>query len=175
MSEAVFDRILFSSKSDHWSTPVALYDELNSEFNFNFDPCPLMSTKDGRKGQWTGRVFCNPPYSDILAFLTKGLYHLSVRDCELLVFLVPARTDTAWFHDYCYGKSEIRFLRGRIKFGGAKYNAPFPSMVVVFREWGLPPPPLFSEFDITAARAAAAIETIAVRCQVAPQENVEAK
>jgi hypothetical protein len=127
---------LLSSKSDHWSTPPEFYDELHSEFGFTFDPCPLMSTEDGRKVKWTGRVFCNPPYSRITEFLKKGLYHLAMRDCDLLVYLIPARTDTAWFHDYCM-KAEIRFLRGRLKFGGSKNSAPFPSMLVIFRRWEL--------------------------------------
>ena len=111
-------------------------DELYREFGLNFDPCPLMSIEDGLKVKWTGRVFCNPPYSRIKEFIKKGLFHLANGDCELLCYLIPARTDTAWFHDYCT-KGEIRFLRGRLKFGDAKHSAPFPSMVVVFREWSL--------------------------------------
>jgi hypothetical protein len=133
----MFNEALLSSKSDHWSTPAATKDELYQEFGLDFDPCPLMSREDGLKVNWRGRVFCNPPYSRIVEFLKKGLYHLAVGDCEILVFLIPARTDTAWFHDYCQ-KGEIRFLRGRLKFGNAKHSAPFPSMVVVFREWELP-------------------------------------
>lgn len=128
-------RVVFSSKSDHWATPAEVYDELHAEFDFTFDPCPLMSTQDGSKVKWSGRVFCNPPYSAIQAFIKRGLWHLSQGDCELLVYLIPARTDTAWFHDYCNGKAEIRFLRGRLKFGDAKNSAPFPSMIVIFREW----------------------------------------
>ncbi len=128
---------LHVNKSDHWSTPVATYDALHAEFGFTFDPCPLMSQDDGRKVKWTGRVFCNPPYSRIIEFLRKGLYHLAVGDCELIVYLVPSRTDTVWFHDYCYQKAEIRFFRGRLKFSGAQFNAPFPSMLAIFREWKL--------------------------------------
>jgi hypothetical protein len=101
-----------------------------------------MSTDDGRKIKWRGRVFCNPPYSRIAEFLKKGLYHLAKGDCELLVYLIPARTDTAWFHDYINGKAEVRFIRGRLKFGGSKNSAPFPSMVVIFKEWTLNEAPL---------------------------------
>lgn len=134
---------LFSQKSDHWSTPSEFYDELHREFAFTFDPCPLMAQEDGRKIKWTGRVFCNPPYSRIREFLHKGLYHLAVKDCELLVYLVPARTDTGWFHDFIWDtNAEIRFLRGRLKFGGSKNSAPFPSMVVIFKEWILDVMPL---------------------------------
>lgn len=133
----MLSQVLFSSQSDHWYTPPYFYGELDREFGFNFDPCPLMSSEDGAKIKWTGRVFCNPPYSKIAAFLRRGLYHLALRDCEILVYLIPARTDTAWFHDYIYGKAEIRFIRGRLKFGGEKNNAPFPSMLAIFREWRL--------------------------------------
>ncbi len=137
----MFNEALISSKSDHWSTPEHIYADLHREFDFTFDPCPLMSNDDGRKVKWTGRVFCNPPYSRIVEFLKKGLFHLANGECSLLVYLVPARTDTAWFHDYCK-KGEVRFLRGRLKFGGSKNSAPFPSMVVVFREWKLEDMPL---------------------------------
>lgn len=131
-------RVVFSSASDHWSTPESVYSELNREFLFTFDPCPLLSKFDGAKVAWHGRVFCNPPYSRIPEFMRKGLYHLAERACKLLVFLVPSRTDTAWFHDYCLKASEIRFVRGRLKFGGAKNRAPFPSMIVIFKKWDLP-------------------------------------
>lgn len=133
----MFNDALLSSKSDHWSTPPAFYEELRQEFGFTFDPCPLMATEDGRKVKWTGKVFCNPPYSRIREFLHKGLYHLASGDCELLVYLIPARTDTGWFHDYIWNRAEIRFLRGRLRFGEAKSSAPFPSMLVIFREWTL--------------------------------------
>lgn len=128
-------RVVFSSSSDHWATPAAVYGALNDEFKFTFDPCPLNSETDGLKGAWGGAVYCNPPYSKIPEFIKKGLYHLSVGDAQVLVYLLPSRTDTAWFHDYCLKASEIRFCRGRLKFGNAKFNAPFPSMMVIFREW----------------------------------------
>lgn len=137
----MFNDALISSRSDHWTTPVATYDVLQREFRFTFDPCPLMAKEDGRKLPWRGRVFCNPPYSRIVEFLKKGLFHLANGDCEILVYLIPARTDTAWFHDYCT-KGEIRFLRGRLKFGGSKNSAPFPSMVVIFRKWRMDEIPL---------------------------------
>lgn len=132
------NRVLFSSVSDHWSTPSAVYDGLNAEFDFTFDPCPLLSAQDGLKIAWHGRVFCNPPYSKIADFIRRGLFALWKGECELLVFLLPARTDTAWFHDYVLGKAEIRFIRGRLKFGGAMNNAPFPSMICIWREWAIP-------------------------------------
>lgn len=135
----LMNRVLFSSLSDHWSTPASVYDALNAEFGFTFDPCPLNSPMDGSKLAWSGRAFCNPPYSAIPEFMRQGLYYLAEKACEVLVFLVPARTDTAWFHDYCLKADEIRFIRGRLKFGGSQNSAPFPSMVVIFKSWPLTP------------------------------------
>lgn len=126
------NRAVFSSASDRWQTPQAVYDALNAEFGFNFDPCPLDGDGDGLSPlfcSWKGkRVFCNPPYGPKLGdWLKRG------PEAEIAVFLIPARTDTRWFHELVLPfASEIRFLRGRLKFGGSKWNAPFPSMVVVF-------------------------------------------
>lgn len=124
--------IHFSSASDRWATPVDTYAALDAEFHFDFDPCPLEGEQDGTAPlfvSWSGkRVFCNPPYGPGLrAFLERA------QEAQLAVFLIPARTDTRWFHEIVlpYAK-EIRFLRGRLKFGDAKNSAPFPSMVVIF-------------------------------------------
>ena len=125
---------LFSSATDRWATPRELYAALDQEFAFNFDPCPLDGDEDGLAPlfcQWRGkRVFCNPPYGrGIGDWLKRGL------EAELAVFLLPARTDTRWFHDLVLPHArEIRFCRGRLKFGGATNSAPFPSMIVVFGE-----------------------------------------
>lgn len=126
-------KALFSSMSDRWATPKALCAALDKEFAFNFDPCPLDGTRDGLSPlfcRWSGkRVFCNPPYGpQIGAWLTRAL------EADLAVFLLPARTDTRWFHDFVLPRaSEIRFLRGRLRFNDHIGQAPFPSMVVVFR------------------------------------------
>lgn len=77
-------------------------------------------------------MFCNPPYSQIAKWVEKA-YHEGQKENTIVVLLIPARTDTRYFHNYIYGKSEIRFVKGRLKFGDSKYNAPFPSMIVVFR------------------------------------------
>lgn len=125
-------RVLFSSASDRYPTPSYLACELDNEFHFNFDPCPLDGEVDGTAplfATWEGkRVFCNPPYGPWIAkFLARA------PEAELAVFLLPSRTDTKWFHEMVLPKaSEIRFIRGRLKFGGAKNSAPFPSMIVVF-------------------------------------------
>lgn len=122
----------FSSASVEWATPVGVKAELDAEFRFDFDPCPLGGTQDGLAtlfAPWLGRrVFCNPPYGPGLGkWLERGL------DAELAVFLIPARTDTKWFHDIVLPKAqEIRFIRGRLKFGNATHSAPFPSMIVIF-------------------------------------------
>jgi len=126
------NRTLFSSASDRWATPRAVFDALNQEFRFNFDPCPLDGDQDGLAPlfvEWRGkRVFCNPPYGPGIAnWLERGL------EADLAVFLIPARTDTKWFHKIVLPRAkEIRFIRGRLRFGDAKNSAPFPSMLVVF-------------------------------------------
>lgn len=134
---------VFSSKSDEWSTPESIFSELDKEFNFNLDPCAtelnhktekyFTIQEDGLKQSWGGyNVFCNPPYSKIAKWVEKA-YTESLKENTLVCLLIPSRTDTKYFHDYIYHRSEIRFIRGRIRFGESTENAPFPSMVVIFR------------------------------------------
>ena len=134
----------FSSKSDEWATPQDFFDKLNDEFHFNLDPCAdennhkcdLFYTKeqDGLSKNWGGHtVFCNPPYGKAISDWVKYSYEQSQQPDTTVVMLIPSRTDTRYFHDYIYGKAEIRFIRGRLKFGDGKGSAPFPSMVVIFR------------------------------------------
>ena len=131
------NRVLFSSMSPHWDTPKAVFDQLDAEFHFNDDPCPAGGLF-GLDRSWGQSVFVNPPYSQIKAWMEKGL--AEYRQGKTVVFLIPARTDTGWFHDHILpNASEIRFIRGRLKFGGAKFNAPFPSMVVIFQSEGRKP------------------------------------
>ena len=129
---------LFTSANEAWGTPREVYDALNREFAFTFDPCPLMDPMragmplfgtDGLSKSWEGqRVYCNPPYGPGIAdWLAKA------REPELAVYLLPSRTDTRWWHDHAMKKAdEIRFLRGRLKFGDAVNSAPFPSVVLVY-------------------------------------------
>lgn len=77
-------------------------------------------------------VFCNPPYSEISDWVEKA-YRESRTDRTVVVLLIPARTDTRYFHNFIYQRAEIRFIRGRLKYSNSKYNSPFPSMVVIFR------------------------------------------
>lgn len=127
--------------TDVWGTPQHVFDELHAEFNFTLDPCsdgtnakcPLFFTPedDGLAQDWGQHtVFMNPPYSANKDWMRKA-YEASLQGATV-VCLVPSRTDVRWWHEYAM-KGEIRFLRGRLKFGDAKNSAPFPSAVVVFR------------------------------------------
>lgn len=125
---------LFSSATADHPTPPAFYAKLDAEFHFTLDPCPLggvdrIMEQDGLARSWAGeRVYCNPPYgNEISRWLAKAT------EAEVAVYLIPSRTDTRWWHEYVLKADEIRFVKGRLKFGGAKFNAPFPSVVVVFR------------------------------------------
>ena len=125
---------MFSSATDRWQTPPDVYAALNLEFNFDLDPCPIDGNRDGLSPlfcTWHGRrVYCNPPYGRGLAdWLARG------PEADVAVFLIPARTDVRWFHEIVLPKAaEIRFLKGRLRFGDATNNAPFPSMLVIFRK-----------------------------------------
>lgn len=126
------NRVLFSSAIERWATPQGVYAALNREFAFDFDPCPLDGESDGLATlltPWSGkRVFCNPPYGPGL-----GKWLARAQEAIVAVYLIPARTDTRWFHDIVLPKAkEIRFIRGRLKFGDAVNAAPFPSMIVIF-------------------------------------------
>ncbi len=126
---------LFTSGSVEWYTPDGVRREIEAEFGPLWDPCPA-GDRTGLIIPWEPRVFCNPPYGrELPRWIKKGVFEMTAGHSGLVVFLIPARTDTAWFHDICLKKaSEIRFLRRRIRFSGAKWDAPFPSMIVVFRE-----------------------------------------
>ena len=135
---------LFSSSTDEWATPQWLFDSLNEEFGFTLDPCALPNNAkcekyftpqdNGLLQDWGGEiVFCNPPYGKAIANWVRKCSEESKKPNTTTVMLIPARTDTRYFHDYIYRKAkEIRFIKGRLKFGGAKTNAPFPSMIVIF-------------------------------------------
>lgn len=125
------NRVLFSSASDEWATPAAVYDALNAEFRFADDACPLAGDANGLMRSWASPCFCNPPYSDIGPWMEKAV--LEWKAGATVVMLVPSRTCTRWWHEYAMKATEIRFCRGRLKFGSAKTGAPFPSCVVIFR------------------------------------------
>lgn len=138
-------KTLFSSNSGEWSTPQKLFDSLNRCYSFTVDAAASKENAklerywnketNGLAQDWSGeRIFCNPPYGrDIGAWLKKAWD----QSPGISVFLLPARTDTKWYHLYIIGNdnAHVHFLPGRLKFGGAKNSAPFPSMLVTFLNW----------------------------------------
>jgi len=136
--------VLFSSRDDIWSTPQAFFDKLNEEFHFSLDACALPENAkcklyftpqtDGLVQDWSGHtVFVNPPYGKKIAAWVEKCYRESRKENTKVVLLIPARTDTAYFHRFIYKIAmEIRFVKGRLKFGNAQNSAPFPSMVIIF-------------------------------------------
>ena len=120
--------VFFKSENQHWQTPDDLYASLDMEFHFTLDPCPNGAT-DGLTRSWKGeRVYCNPPYGRGV-----GDWLVKAREAECSVFLLPARTDTKWWHEQAMHADEIRFLRGRLRFKGAKAGAPFPSVLLIYQ------------------------------------------
>ena len=137
-------KVHYSSETNEWATPQDFYVKLDKEFNFNLDPC---STKDNAKcdkfftidddglaQSWIGyNVFMNPPYGREIKYWVQKAYEESLKGATV-VCLIPARTDTAYWHDYIFGKADdIRFLRGRLKFGESKNSAPFPSAIIIYK------------------------------------------
>lgn len=132
----VLNKGLFSSIRTDWRTPKQLYNLLNKEFKFNFDPCPVNPQFDGLKISWKKRNFVNPPYGNQISnWIKKGFEEW--QKGKLIVFLIPSRTDTKYWHDYLMKATEIRFIRGRIKFEHPRTKkitpAPFPSAIVIFK------------------------------------------
>ncbi|MDQ3831742.1 MAG: phage N-6-adenine-methyltransferase [Candidatus Tectomicrobia bacterium] len=130
------------SDTDQWSTPDELFASLNDEFGFTLDVCAdesnakcahyLTKEMDGLKHKWTGTCWMNPPYGSEIDRWVQKAYEASLYGA-IVVCLLPARVDTRWWHNYVTLASEIRYLKGRIKFGGQTNSAPFPSAVVMFR------------------------------------------
>lgn len=135
---------IYSSERDDWETPDDLFRELDEEFHFALDAaasaentrCDRFFTKEDnaltQSWECGGTVWCNPPYGNQLKLWVKKAFEESQRGATI-VMLIPSRTDTKWFHNFIYNKSEIRFIRGRLRFKGTTNNAPFPSMIVIFR------------------------------------------
>jgi phage N-6-adenine-methyltransferase len=132
---------LVTSNTDVWSTPQPFFNALNDEFGFTLDVCAIPEnakcdrfitpSEDALKQRWHGVCWMNPPYGRTIHRWIKKAFEESRRG-STVVCLLPARTDTRWWHDYVM-QGEVRFIRGRLKFGGSKENAPFPSAVVIFR------------------------------------------
>lgn len=132
-----------AAETVEWATPHRIFDALNERYRFTLDPCAtpdnatcqryFTEADDGLLQSWAGeRVYCNPPYGRALPAWIAKAYRESLRGA-LVVMLIPARTDTAAWHDYIFPHaSEVIFLRGRLKFGGSDASAPFPSVIVRF-------------------------------------------
>lgn len=134
------NNVHFSSQTDLWATPQVFFDRYDAQFNFTLDVCAspenakcarfFTQADDGLAQDWVGSCWMNPPYGRTIGKWMRKAYESSLAGATV-VCLVPARTDTRWWHDYAM-KGEIEFIKGRLKFGGSKDNAPFPSAVVVF-------------------------------------------
>ena len=141
-SESEHMSVHFSSKTDLWATPGSLFRELAAEFRFTLDVCatPENTTcdayftreQDGLKQTCSGVCWMNPPYGREIGSWVRKAFD-SAQDGATIVCLIPARTDTAWWHEYVTRADEVRFVRGRLRFGDAAAGAPFPSAIVVFR------------------------------------------
>lgn len=147
---ALNTKLMFSSDNNAWCTPQDFFDELNKEFHFTLDPCATsVSAKckkyftvadDGLAQNWEGHtVFVNPPYGKEIGKWTKKCFNESQKPTTTVVMLIPARTDTRYFHDYILGKAELRFIKGRLKFVNLDspkprkmWPAPFPSMLAIY-------------------------------------------
>ncbi len=120
------------SARDNWKTPKAFYQALHAEFGFDFDPCPPNPRFDGLAVEWGMSNYVNPPYGNVI-----GLWLAKAKEQQakgkLSVFLIPSRTDTKWWHEYAMTATEIRFIKGSLKFDDQKNCAPFPSALLVFR------------------------------------------
>lgn len=143
MEKSHMTKGLFSSRSDEWETPWNLFNELNAEFHFNTDVCANESNRkcrhfyskeeDGLRQDWKGVCWMNPPYGRAIKDWVRKAYTSTLEGADKVVCLLPARTDTAWWHEFVIPHaSEIRFLRGRVKFSNSKAGAPFPSAIVIF-------------------------------------------
>lgn len=134
---------MLTSNTEEWATPQQFFDELNKEFHFTLDPCSTdenakcekhyTKEDDGLSKNWGGEVvFCNPPYGRDISKWVEKADHEAAKGATV-VMLIPARTDTKYFHKYIYNKHEIRFIQGRLHFNESKQSAPFPSMLVIMK------------------------------------------
>ena len=143
-------KAMFSSRTVEWETPIAFFSKLNETYGFTLDPCatdatakcPHYFTKgdDGLSKDWGGNVvFMNPPYGRGIKDWVRKAWQEGTKPDTTVVCLVPARTDTRWWHDYCMKAEKVYFVKGRLKFGNSSNSAPFPSAVVVFNSKDNPP------------------------------------
>ncbi|MCB1418680.1 MAG: hypothetical protein KDJ74_06640 [Notoacmeibacter sp.] len=142
-----YPKALLSSNSVEWATPQYIFDALDEEFDFTLDPCATPENAkcaryytmrdNGLMQDWKReRVFCNPPYGRQVGDWVRKCYQSSVEGA-LVVVLLPCATSTGWFHEWIHGKAELRFIKGRLKFNDGQMSAPFSSMIVIFRPYGV--------------------------------------
>jgi site-specific DNA-methyltransferase (adenine-specific) len=125
-------KVHFSPLRLNWQTPKAVYQVLDAEFGFDDDPCTLKPNSDGLKREWGKCSFVNPPYGcELSKWIKKGFEQW--QQGKTVVFLIPSRTDTRWWHEYCMKATEIRFIKDRLRFDEQKNGAPFPSAIVIFQ------------------------------------------
>lgn len=141
---------MFSSKTVEWETPATFFQRLSKFYDFTLDPCAtdasakcqkyFTKTDDGLTKDWAGNiVFMNPPYGRVIKNWVRKAWEEGTKPNTTVVCLVPARTDTRWWHDYCMKAEKVYFVKGRLKFGDSSNSAPFPSAVVVFNSKDNPP------------------------------------
>ena len=141
------NKVLFSSKKEDWETPIELFNKLDQEFHFTLDPCAdeynhkckryYTIQDNGLSKSWKDEVvYCNPPYGRKIYDWIKKCYYENKKNNITVVLLIPSRTDTRYFHEFLYQKSniELRFIKGRLKFGNSKTGAPFPSLVAIMKK-----------------------------------------
>lgn len=142
------NKTMFSSNNTEWETPKEFYKTLNNEFGFTLDVCALPHNAkcenyftpeiNGLIQDWSDINWMNPPYGPDISKWLKKAHEESLKGATV-VCLIPARTDTRYWHDYCMKAQEIRFVKGRLKFVGAESSAPFPSVIVIFKPQKIQP------------------------------------
>lgn len=151
--------VIFESRNMCWETPPYLFDKINAEFSFTLDAAAstenakvaqyYTETDDALKQTWNGNVWLNHPYGrQIVQFMQKACEETTCGNSELVVCLVPVRSDTKWWHHFAMQATEIRLFDRRVRFVGAEHTAPFPSCLVVFRNPLSEPPPRFTTYEI---------------------------
>lgn len=127
------NKCLFTSTRGTWKTPKVLYQALDAEFGFDFDPCPDYPNFDGLEIEWGQVNYVNPPYGRAIGNWIKKGYEEYLKG-KTVVFLIPSRTDTKWWHEYIMKANEIRFIKGRLCFDDGGGRATFPSAIAIFRQ-----------------------------------------
>ena len=142
----MLNKSLFTSNKDEYATPTDLFNELDKKYHFTLDPCATSENakckkyytikENGLLKSWKGEiVFCNPPYSKIKLWVEKCFLEFKNNNATI-VLLIPARTDTQYFHNYILNQAKIIFLKGRLHFNNSKNSAPFPSILCIYEKEG---------------------------------------